>query len=50
VLGRNVTGREPAVRQQIRDGSARMPAHKYTLDAATVDAIIAYLRKVERFP
>ncbi|MBI2189735.1 MAG: cytochrome c [Acidobacteria bacterium] len=47
---RNVTGREAAVRQRILDGSPRMPAFKYALDTPTIDAIIAYLKKVERLP
>ena len=37
---------EAAVRQKILDGSPRMPAWKYTLDAAQVDAVIAYLKTV----
>jgi hypothetical protein len=47
---RNVNGREAIVRQQILEGSPRMPALKYSLDTATIDAIIAYLKKVERLP
>lgn len=47
---RNVAGRDAAVRQRILDGSPRMPAFKYSLDAPTIDAIIAYLKKVERLP
>ena len=47
---RNVDGREAAVRERILGGSPRMPAFKYTLDATTIDAIIAYLKKVERLP
>ena len=47
---RNVTGREAVVRERILEGSPRMPAFKYTLDTATIDAIIAYLLKVERLP
>ena len=47
---RNVTGREAVARQRILDGSPRMPAFKYSLDTATIDAIIAYLKKVERLP
>ncbi|HEY5619582.1 MAG TPA: cytochrome c [Vicinamibacterales bacterium] len=47
---RNVTGREAIARQRILDGSPRMPAFKYSLDTATIDAIIAYLKKVERLP
>ena len=47
---RTVTGREAIVRERIREGSARMPAFKYTLDEATIDVIIAYLLKVERLP
>jgi cbb3-type cytochrome c oxidase subunit III len=47
---RNVDGREAAVRRQILEGSPRMPAFKYTLDAPTLDAIVAYLKRVERLP
>jgi hypothetical protein len=47
---RNVTTREAFVRERILEGSARMPAFKYALDAATIDAIVAYLKKVERLP
>jgi hypothetical protein len=47
---KNVGGRETSVRQRIMEGSSGMPAFKYTLDAAVIDAIIAYLKKVERFP
>ncbi|MGH9255100.1 MAG: c-type cytochrome [Vicinamibacterales bacterium] len=47
---RNVTGREAAVRERILEGSPRMPAFKYSLDTATIDAIIGYLKKVERLP
>ena len=47
---RNVDGREDAARRQILEGSPRMPAFKYTLDTATIDAIVAYLKKVERLP
>jgi hypothetical protein len=47
---RNVTGREALVRERILDGSPRMPAFKYALDSATIDAIVAYLERVERLP
>jgi hypothetical protein len=47
---RNVTGRETIVRRQILEGSPGMPGFKYTLDTPTVDAIMAYLLKVERLP
>ncbi|OFW01159.1 MAG: hypothetical protein A3I61_07925 [Acidobacteria bacterium RIFCSPLOWO2_02_FULL_68_18] len=47
---RNVNGREAFVRERMLEGSARMPAFKYALDAATVDAIVAYLKRVERLP
>jgi hypothetical protein len=47
---RNVTGREAMVRERVLEGSPRMPAFKYSLDTATIDAIIAYLKKVERLP
>jgi hypothetical protein len=46
----NVVGREAAVRRQIMEGSGRMPAFKYALDPVTIDAIIAYLKKVELRP
>ena len=48
---KNVIGREDIVRRQIVEGSNRMPAFKYSnLDAASIDAIIAYLKKVEKTP
>jgi hypothetical protein len=47
---RNVTGREAVARERILEGSARMPAFKYSLDAPTIDAIVAYLKRVERLP
>ena len=47
VTQQTVEGREPAVRKQITDGSTNMPAFKWSLAPAQVDAIIAYLRKVE---
>lgn len=46
----HVLGREDAVRGRIRDGSARMPAFKYALDAADIDAIVQYLKKVDVAP
>jgi hypothetical protein len=45
---RNVVGREEAVRRHILEGSARMPAFKYALEPKTVDAILAYLKKVQK--
>ncbi len=47
---RNVTGREAFVRERILEGSLRMPAFKYAVDGTTIDAIIAYLKRVERLP
>ena len=47
---RNVMGREASVRQRIMEGSPGMPGFKYALDSVTIDAMIAYLKKVERFP
>jgi hypothetical protein len=47
---RNVTGREALVRERILEGSARMPAFKHSLDGAAIDAIVAYLKRVERLP
>lgn len=46
----HVIGREDAVRGRIRDGSARMPAFKYALDAGEIDAIVEYLKKVDVAP
>ena len=47
---KHVMGREASVRQRIMEGSPGMPAFKYALDPLTIDLIIAYLKKVERFP
>ena len=47
---KNVTGREAQARARVLEGSPRMPAFKYTLDTVTIDAIIAYLKRVERLP
>lgn len=47
---RNVVGREEAVRRRIMEGSAGMPSFRYALDSVTIDAIIAYLKKVEEAP
>jgi len=44
---RNVEGREDAARRQIMEGSNRMPAFKYALQSSDVDAMIAYLKKLE---
>lgn len=44
---KNVEGREDAVRRQINEGSARMPAFKYALPPSEVDAIVEYLKKSE---
>jgi mono/diheme cytochrome c family protein len=38
---------EAAVRQTILNGSRRMPGWRYTLAAAQIDQLIAYLRTVE---
>lgn len=47
---KNVVGREEVVRRQIMEGSARMPAFKYSIEPVTIDAIIAYLKRVEKSP
>ena len=39
-------GDDGVVRGYIQDGTARMPAFKYFLQPADIDAIIAYLRTV----
>ena len=47
---KNVEGREELVRKQILEGSPRMPAFKYALQPAEVEAIVQYLKKVETVP
>ena len=47
VDGETVKARgEAAVRQQIMNGSRRMPGWRYTLDSTQVDQVIAYLKTV----
>ncbi len=46
----HVAGREAAVRRRIMEGSAGMPSFRYALDATAIDAIIAYLGRVEEAP
>jgi len=43
-----VNGREDEVRQQIMQGSNRMPGFQYGLKPAQIDAIISYLKTVEK--
>jgi mono/diheme cytochrome c family protein len=43
-----VTPAEEAMRQQILNGSARMPGFQYTLKPEQIDAIIAYLKTVDK--
>jgi mono/diheme cytochrome c family protein len=45
-----VEGREEAVRELIRTGTARMPGFQYGLAPAQIDAIIAYLKTVPTPP
>lgn len=46
-LNKGTSGGDDAVmRQYILDGTPRMPAFKYFLQAADIDAIIAYVRTV----
>ena len=46
-----VEGNEDVIRERILNGSpSRMPGFKYTLDQSHVDAIIDYLKTVERAP
>jgi len=47
---KNVEGREELVRKQIMEGSPRMPAFKYALQPAEVEAIVQYLKKVDTVP
>lgn len=45
---RTITGKgEDSVRRQIMEGSPRMPAFKYSVEPTTIDAIVAYLKKVD---
>jgi mono/diheme cytochrome c family protein len=41
---------EEGVRQIIRAGTARMPGFQYTLDAAKIAAIVAFLKTLESPP
>jgi cytochrome c2 len=45
-----VLNREALVRRQILEGSNRMPGFKYSIEPETIDAIIAYLKKVDTTP
>ena len=44
----NVEGREDALREQIMNGSARMPGFRYGLQSSQVGLIIEYLKTLER--
>ena len=49
VLSKDIlSGPEAAVRELIRRGSERMPGFQYGLKPAQIDAIIEYLRTLER--
>jgi mono/diheme cytochrome c family protein len=43
-----VQGNEDFVRNQIRDGSLRMPGFRYGLQSTQIDSIIEYLKTVEK--
>jgi len=43
-----VIGEEPAIRQKIMQGSDRMPGFQYGLKPNEIDAIIAYLKTVDK--
>lgn len=43
-----VIGREAIVRRQIMEGSEHMPGFKYGLQPAQVDAIVEYLKTVDK--
>jgi mono/diheme cytochrome c family protein len=43
-----VIGREGFVRKQIAEGSEHMPGFKYGLQAAQIDAIVEYLKTVDK--
>ena|SRR5579864_1360200 len=45
-----IIGKEMFVRKQIMEGSERMPGFKYGLKADQVDAIVEYLKTVEKEP
>ncbi len=44
----NVQGREDFARTLIMEGSERMPGFRYGLQAAQIDLIIQYLKRVEK--
>jgi mono/diheme cytochrome c family protein len=45
-----VEGNEDAIRKYIRDGSPKMPGFKYGLQASEIDAIVEYLKTVQKPP
>lgn len=42
-----VTGKEPVIREFIRQGTPRMPGFQYGLTSEEIDSIIAYLKTVQ---
>src|SRR5579864_4863643 len=48
LLGRNNTTNEAALRQKIKDGSARMPGYKYTLSGEQVDQVVAFMKTIDK--
>jgi len=44
---KDVIGREDDFRRQIMEGSENMPGFRLTIEPETIDAIIAYMKKVE---
>jgi mono/diheme cytochrome c family protein len=44
----NVEGREDAMREQIMNGSARMPGFRYGLQSSQVGLIIEYIKTLEK--
>jgi mono/diheme cytochrome c family protein len=48
LLSRSHTTNEAALRQKIKDGSARMPGYKYTLSDEQVDQVIAFMKTIDK--
>jgi mono/diheme cytochrome c family protein len=48
LLSRSNTTDEAALRQKIKDGSARMPGYKYTLSDEQVDQVIAFMKTIDK--
>ncbi len=48
LLSRANTTNESALKQKIKDGSAKMPGYKYTLTDQQVDQVVAFMKTVDK--